>query len=244
MISLIRTPEPSALVTSEPQKFPFEKLPKEIQLDIVEKMGVKRAINFGAASHKSWDLVENNKKLWTRHGVHFPVALPGSPITLKQVWISSRIALLSPEARLALPNLQKPLDISSDTALQNFSESVREIDAALGRMNQAIGNSNGPAIFDSVSQVRETAESVGLEMPNLPVDQIKPFYVEEMSRFMEQAQRDIKGNCVALMKNSLENAFRWTKEFNLELPPLSLENVSPKARIAYFEKLEVLKSRA
>jgi hypothetical protein len=138
MISLIRTPEPSALVTSEPQKFPFEKLPKEIQLDIVEKMGVKRAINFGAASHKSWDLVENNKKLWTRHGVHFPVALPGSPITLKQVWISSRIALLSPEARLALPNLQKPLDISSDTALQNFSESVREIDAALGRMNQAI----------------------------------------------------------------------------------------------------------
>jgi hypothetical protein len=243
MISLIRTPEPSALVTSELQKFPFEKLSKEIQLDIVEKLGVKDAINFEAAWPGSRDLIANNKKLWTRHGVHFPVALPGTPRTLKQAWITSRIVMLSPEARLALPNLQKPLDISSDTALQNFSASVREIDAALGRMNQAIQDSNGPAIFESVSQVRKTAESVGLEMPNLPVDQIKPFYVEGMSEFMGQAQRFIKENAVALMKNSLDNAFRWSREFNLELPPLSLENVSPKARTAYFEKLEMLKSK-
>jgi hypothetical protein len=182
--------------------------------------------------------------LWTRHGVHFPVALPGSPITLKQAWISSRIALLSPEARLALPNLQKPLDISSDAVLQNFSATVEKMNVSLGQMHRGIENCYGPNVSRSLSQAKKHADSVGLKIPDLPVKEIRSLFSETLSMYMDFAQSYIIEGDVSMVRANLRLAMIWSKELNIELPLLSLENVSPEAKTAYSEILKELKSEA
>lgn len=244
MISLIRKNDQSALVETEIQKFPFEKLPKEIQLDVVEKMGPKRAINLEAVSHASRALIANNKILWRQYGVHPPVVLFGTPDTLKQAWIESRIAMLSPEARSVLPRLQKHLDIPSDTVLHNFSATVEKMNLGLQRMHQGIQDNHGLDVFIGLIYAQKYADSAGLEIPDLPAEQIRSAFSATLSMFMGFAQRNIVKGDVSLLRGNLADAVVWSKRLNIELPSLSLENVSPEAKTAYLEILEKLKSKA
>ncbi|RZK44663.1 MAG: F-box domain-containing protein [Hymenobacter sp.] len=245
MISLIKKHDQSALVETELQNFPFKKLPKEIQLDVIEKLDPKRAINFEATSHASRALIANNKILWRQHGVHPPVALFGTPSTLKQAWITSRIAMLSPEARLALPNLQKPLDISSDTALQNFSVSVEKMNQAIEQAKSHARRGYPNGMEERFQTAVDYAAKAGIEAPvPLDADLMNAAYIASAKLMMEEAENyaGIWKRLSGLdLQRCLKGAADYFKKAGVkEMPLLPAHKIHPKHKPMYDECMQTL----
>ncbi|RYE90405.1 MAG: F-box domain-containing protein [Cytophagaceae bacterium] len=180
MLNFIRKPDPSTLITSQ---FPFEKLPEDIKLNVVKYLAPVDAINFEAASHRSRDLIANNVALWKQHGGRPSASSPG---TLKQAWMC-RFKLLSPQARAALPRLEKHLDLSSDETLWSLSDMFEYIDWAQSNLIKG----DMPRMATDLVLAFRDSKNLNIELPPLSLKNVnseaKIIYFETLEELKSEA---------------------------------------------------------
>ncbi|RZK34314.1 MAG: hypothetical protein EOO61_13800 [Hymenobacter sp.] len=229
-----------------PKNFNFERLPKELQLEVVRNLMPEEAISLEAASHASRELLENNPQVWMQQGLKPPILV--GQATLKQVW-QSRVRTLDPRVQVWLSRLTRPVNVFSDIAVENFYSTLDQMDLLEDQAREpTVMAYMGPDHMNSIirldnilTEVEMRAKKIGVT-PNIPADRMKEVCELALSRFLRDAVYAGKNGHIESMKQILTQLAFVAKKAEAEMPSLPLDDMSQKTKSAYFEIMNELKT--